>query len=257
MKLYIAFDDTDNLYTPGTGHVLEDFRTLTEKRNWGATQRITRHQLFFHPDVPYTSHNSAMCFIVETEKELLPEIEAEAVSFLKSRMSEGSDPGLCLLSEDELKDPGKLMVYGRKAKTEILSKELAYETAACCGARLSEHGGTGDGIIGALAGAALRLEGSDGRFRGRMEGLPEGCSLTASELVSHPEIDRLALLEPCEELGSITYPEALPGRIMLRDRPKTINLEGRSVFLISPLNGNSENPEIRYINWTRQELKRF
>ena len=34
---------------------------------------------------------------------------------------------------------------------------------------LSEHGGTGDGVIGALAGVGLRLSGSDGRIKGKID----------------------------------------------------------------------------------------
>ena len=198
-----------------------------------------------------------MCFILDTEKERLAEIESEAVHFIKSRSAEGSDPGLCILSENDLKDIRNLIIYGRRAKVEVLKKETAYKTASSCGARLSEHGGTGDGIIGALAGVALRIDGNDGRYRGQLEGLTEGACISCAELLEHADIDRLAILTPGAELDSIEYTKNLPENILLIDKPKTINLNGSSVFLITSICGELDQPGIQYSNWTRQELKRF
>ncbi len=51
----------------------------------------------------------------------------------------------------------------------LLTKQEAYMLANTTGVHLSENGGTGDGIVGALAGTGLRLDGNDGRFRGWLE----------------------------------------------------------------------------------------
>lgn len=256
MKLLIAFDDTDNLTSPGTGHLLEDFRTLSSERGWGPSNRISRHQLFVHPDVPYTSHNSAMCFELEIDTKfsgLVDQIEKEAVSFLLERSSEGSDPGLCILEYPTLSNKDELILFGQRAKREVLSKTEAYELARRCGVRLSEHGGTGDGIIGALAGTALRLEGLDGRFRGQLEGLDEGQLYNSEKLLDHPGIDKLAYLESSDSIENLKYHDPSLGSeiIKLIDKPKTILYQGLSLFLYR--RGYSEE----YSSWTRTELKRF
>ncbi|MBF9014149.1 MULTISPECIES: hypothetical protein [unclassified Oceanispirochaeta] len=256
MKLLIAFDDTDNLTSPGTGHILEDFRTLSSERGWGPSKRISRHQLFVHPDVPYTSHNSAMCFELEIEEDhpdLVDQIEKEAVRFLQERSAEGSDPGLCILEYHKLSNKDEFISFGQRAKGEVLSKSEAYGLAERCGIRLSEHGGTGDGIIGALAGTALRLQGMDGRFRGQLEGLEEGRAYDSKELLNHPGIDRIAILEPGAVLDHLQYHDPSESQLSVRliDKPKTILYQGESLFLLS----REETEELS--NWTRTQLKRF
>lgn len=59
----ISFDDTDNLQTLGTGHVLARFLDGLPYE----TGFITRHQLFVDERVPFTSHNSAMCATVRAD----------------------------------------------------------------------------------------------------------------------------------------------------------------------------------------------
>ncbi len=96
------------------------------------------------------------------------EIVEYVSAFLARESAPGADPGFCLV-ELPLGDEGgtKLVDYGRRAKRQVLSKKDAYALAAEIGVHLSEHGGTGQGVIGALAGAGLRLGGNDGRFKGK------------------------------------------------------------------------------------------
>jgi len=249
--LYIAFDDTDNLTSPGTGHLLEDFRTLTAEKGWGRSWRISRHQLFVHPDVPYTSHNSAMCFVLETRSERMEEIRMEAVRFLETLASEGSDPGLCILNPEILTEKERLTEFGRRAKREVLTKEEAYETARRCGAVLSEHGGTGGGVIGALAGTALRMEGMDGRFRGQLEGIDEGAHYDAGTILDHDDIEALALLEPGKNPLDAVFIDDPAVTVRIVEKPKTILLKGCAVLLLRKTGDGS------FENWTRTELKQF
>ena len=58
MNVLVAVDDTDNLGTKGTGHLAERIAQRIEANDWGRRSYITRHQLFVHPDVPYTSHGT-------------------------------------------------------------------------------------------------------------------------------------------------------------------------------------------------------
>lgn len=81
-----------------------------------------------------------------------------------------------------------------RTKTTVISKLEAYETAATHGIHLSEHGGTGQGVIGALAGAGLRLTGNDGRFNGRFR-IPSWNGIAAVKNICHSGIDVVRTLE--------------------------------------------------------------
>jgi hypothetical protein len=167
MKILISIDDTDNIESRGTGELAELLGAGITTKGWGKCGPVTRHQLLVHPDIPYTSHNSSMCFRADISADMLNAITDYCCSALAAESAPGSDPGLCVLAPQLLEEPEALMSYGRKAKTTVISKKEAYEMAAALGIHLSEHGGTGQGVIGALAGAGLRLTGNDGRFKGK------------------------------------------------------------------------------------------
>ena len=168
MRILISIDDTDNIESRGTGKVAELLSTGIASKGLGTCGPVTRHQLFVHPDIPYTSHNSSMCFPAEISENSFNAVTDYCRSALAAESAPGSDPGLCVLALGLLKEPKTLMDYGRRAKATILSKKEAYETAANLGIHLSEHGGSGQGVIGALAAAGLRLTGNDGRFKGKL-----------------------------------------------------------------------------------------
>ena len=56
MVLYIALDDTDTLDSIGTGRLAREIAEDLAREF--PVYAVTRHQLFVHPDIPYTSHNS-------------------------------------------------------------------------------------------------------------------------------------------------------------------------------------------------------
>jgi len=263
MKLLMAMDDTDNLESRGTGHLVEEFRVLIRENNWGSCDRITRHQLFVHPDVPYTSHNSTMCFILETEPVHIETIKKAAMEFLVRESAPGSDPGLAMVKIHELKNKNELIHYGYKAQREVLNKSIAYTMASHQGVHLSEHGGTGDGIIGALAGIGLRLSGNDGRFRGTLSGLVPGENATIGELMSHRDIDSIIAVDP-ETVPDEAGPAVLTAflshgvkmldlddEVFLRGKIKTIHRFHQAVFLIY------RDSEGVWTNWTKDRLKVF
>ena len=180
----ISFDDTDSIDTLGTGHVLNRFlATIPHKTGY-----ITRHQLFVHDDVPFTSHNSSMCATVSGDIALDSFIEC-AARFLETERADGSDPGLCIAEVGAITDVNALVEWGLCAKTEVLAKEDAYTIAQHCNVHLSEHGGDGQGVVGALAAVGLRLSGNDGRVRGKAEVNAE--RLTVAELIDATGFDRV------------------------------------------------------------------
>jgi hypothetical protein len=106
---------------------------------------------------------------------------------------------------DLVSDPARLIAYARSAKQSVLKKETAYALAEELGIHLSEHGGTGQGIIGALAGAGLRLYGHDGRVKGKVEVAADGAVLTVADLLERSGFAAIRAMdgqnpEPAEQI---------------------------------------------------------
>ncbi len=224
MQTFVCIDDTDSLEEKSTGKLAQAMIERIEEKGMGKCSFITRHQLYFHPAIPYTSHNSTMCFIMEHTDNVYEPLKDLAIDFLLNESAEGSDPGLCIVEMEKLKDKELLIDYGKRAKKEILTKELAYETANRLGVHLSEHGGTGDGIIGALAGVGLRLTGNDGRIRGKIKfPLPENV-LTVKDMLDNSTIDEVRSLE-----GDLISGDE---KVVLGEKIKTVFLDYKEVLLI-------------------------
>ena len=129
MKVFVCIDDTDNLESRGTGELATIMSKAVEDFGWGKCNPVTRHQLFLHPDIPYTSHNSSMCFPIDLDEQYLRPLIDYASNFLATESAEGSDPGLCVACVDQIKDLESLLTFGKRAKSEVLTKENAYELA--------------------------------------------------------------------------------------------------------------------------------
>jgi len=160
MRYLIGIDDTDNEFTRGTGFRTRDLTSLLHQNNLATVYAISRHQLFVHPDIPFTSHNSSACLDVETND--IDLVKAFSVDYLKRESAEGSDVGLCIASYDAVNE--RIMQWGHRAKIEVLVQEEAYLIAKEENIYLEGFLGTKGGIIGALAGVGLRKFGNDGRF---------------------------------------------------------------------------------------------
>jgi hypothetical protein len=225
VQILISIDDTDNIDSRGTGELASLIAEELEANGWGRCGFVTRHQLFVHPDIRYTSHNSAMCFNVELNEDSIIHVINHAAAFLARESAEGSDPGLCVAVLDRLTDPESLISFGRQAKSELLTKARAYAVARNLGVYLSEHGGSGDGVIGALAGAGLRLSGNDGRLKGQIRFAPNEEILSVARLCSRTEIDTVRTLDGITLAGSEL--------VQLGNKVKTVLLEGKSVLLVS------------------------
>jgi hypothetical protein len=162
MKIYMGFDDTDSLDCEyGTGKVARWFSSELPEgcRMWG----VVRQQLLVDDAIPYTSHNSAACLVIETSGNgsLLNELTARAATHLERHAADGSDPGMCVAAESA---PGLdgLMEFGLACTRSVVTQEDALR--ACPGIHLSGHGGSNGGIIGAAAAVGLTAAGWYGRF---------------------------------------------------------------------------------------------
>ena len=251
MNIYLCIDDTDNLESPGSGELAE----ILAKRlqNLGLVSKcsdITRHQLFVHKDIPYTSHNSSMCFSAEIDGNNLDDITQFATNFLTTASAPGSDPGLCIAANNakrEASDRQTLIDFGLKAKRYVLTKQEAYFIAQKTCVHLSEHGGTGDGVVGALAGLGLRLYGNDGRIRGWLNLGKAGQITTAKDLCIHPSVDDVV-----DDKGMV-LPE--DSKICLaEEKIKTVFLNHRRVIPVI----RSIDPTLQaWTTLTKSEVKCF
>lgn len=248
MKILVCIDDTDNLESRGTGELATILGQEIEEQGWGKVSGVTRHQLFIHEDIPYTSHNSSMCFVAELKEEYLNRFIDFAADFLVRESAEGSDPGLCVLIPERLTNQNELIAFGRKAKKAIITKADAYELAHRLGIHLSEHGGTGQGAIGALAGAALRLSGNDGRFKGKLKVKSDTDVISVREILAQTTVDVVKSLD-----GAVLEEEEL---IKLGDSLKAVLLDEKCVLPVTSI----EKPESEGVRWqtcTKQQVKRF
>jgi hypothetical protein len=247
MKVFVSIDDTDNLESVGTGHLAAGLIGQIEENGWGSGGFITRHQLYVHPDVPYTSHNSAMCFQAELHDSSLDGLIDSAASFLRQQSAPGSDPGLCIAICETLRSPSAIVDFGRRAKEQVLTKAEAYALAAKLGIHLSEHGGTGMGVIGALAGVGLRLSGNDGRIRGKLLLGDTDSIAEVASVCQRPEVASV------QSLAGETL--ATAERIVLGEKVKTVFLDNKPVLLVAPL--AIPAAQACWRTCTREELRNY
>ena len=238
MKLLICIDDTDNLDSIGTGQLLENLCADLEARGLAKGGFVTRHQLLIHEDIAYTSHNSSMCCQAETDDPA--SVTEAAKAYLQSHAAPGSDPGLCILQLRAEENYDALTAFGRRAQTEVLRKADAYAAAAQFPETLSlsEHGGTGDGVIGALAGVGLRLSGSDGRVKGKIRPRVGGEELTADRFCAEYGVEQIVTEagDALEGTAKIRFSE--PTKAVLQDHKVTlVVLRGEDCWIPRPHRG--------------------
>jgi hypothetical protein len=245
-SILVSIDDTDDMESRGTGEIAEILaQGLIDGGLATSCGRVTRHQLLIHPDIAYTSHNSSMCFPAEICEGSLEAVIAWCQRALAAESVAAADPGLCVVALDKLSEPDALVEYGRNAKQRVFAKDEAYQIAAGLGVHLSEHGGTGIGVIGALAGAGLRLSGNDGRFKGKFR-------IPSDEGVARVADARRHGADVVRTLGG--QPLADDQLLLVEEVCKLVLLGGEAVLLVAPTGNGGPAP------WAvvdRKDLKAF
>ena len=251
MKILTAIDDTDSLEISSTGELAGMVAAEVEARGWGRHSAVTRHQLLLHPDIPYTSHNSSMCFELDLEKSYLKPFIELAEAMLTRESAPGSDPGLCIAVVDDIADPGLLIDFGYRAKKHVLVKEDAYALARKLKVHLSEHGGTGQGVIGALAGVGLRLTGNDGRFQGQVRlATAEDGTASVAEIIGRTKAGLVRSLD-----GRVLADEE---RVFIGDNwLKLVLLDNKAMLLVCRDAAESSGRPLRWRVCTREELQDY
>ncbi|MGI2258537.1 DNA-binding protein [Shewanella sp. GXUN23E] len=243
-QFLICIDDTDDIGTKGTGEIAGEIGDLLMQIYGGRAGLVSRHQLYVHPDIPYTSHNSAMCFAY-TGDVVLADIRAVAANHLVAESAAAADPGLAIMALNGFSGRDELIAFGHAAKQEVKTKAQAYTLAQALGIDLTEHGGTGQGVIGALAGLGLRLEGRDGRVKGQIRlGQTDDTAvvLPVGEILAQTGLD--AVVDLCGNRLDDKESVTLLGKV------KAIVYEGEFALLVAPEAGVWRNA-------SRSELKGY
>ena len=189
MEILVCVDDTDDqTKATSTGRIADAIEArLLECGIASGSSGTTRHQLLLDERINYTSHNSSMCALLKTEESLIGLSEKTRREFEKRIIKICADticdlkaaecnPGLCVCFPEKLSNREDLVSFGIKGQNSVLTKDMAYALAENEGIHLSEHGGDGTGVIGALCGTGLRLSGFDGWFRGNIDPAKAGIS---------------------------------------------------------------------------------
>lgn len=220
----LGLDDTDILGSPGTNKLaLYLAKELAPKIS---VRMIVRHQLFFDPRVPYTSHNGSASFLVGVP-------DSMKVSDLADRMRPiiadwsplGSDPGFCIATQVTK----EIVEFAHACKSNVVSQDNAVVIAERSGVHLEIVGGTGDGIIGALAAVGLLSTRNDGRVLHLGNIADDPCSITGCHLVSSIQqrgVSHVQLVESGEyvdhgtvQLSKKLRPNLRSGKVVLYVKP--------------------------------------
>ncbi len=229
MRILIGVDDTDNLESRGTGYRARCLGERLEAEGLAHVESITRHQLLVDPRIPYTSHNSSACLVAEAASGRLDQLAGFCRDYLLRESAPGADAGLCVAAWERVDQA--VQAFGRLAKQDVLTHAAALELAQRAGIGLEGLTGTGGGVIGALAGVGLRVEGRDGRGLW-LRGLREltGICTEAQLRQAVPGLDGVESVG-----GQSVLPSA---RIDVNDWPRPILRAGRVILLVEEANGD-------------------
>lgn len=231
VDLLIGIDDTDDLRSPGTGRRARALIHELSDAGLGRPAGATRHQLLVDDRIPYTTHNSSACLAWRSPggnpDAVLAAVIELAGQFLERVCPPDADPGLAIAIPGRLgAATAALVEFGRRAKREVLRVGQARELAAASGVHLSGHGGTQDGVLGAMAAVGLHLSGNDGLF------------ITLPGLYALPPqttIDDLLSRIPLDLARDGDHRQPGPGELIeLGDWVRPVWLDGRTVLLLEP-----------------------
>ncbi|MEN8224462.1 MAG: hypothetical protein ABFS05_03795 [Bacteroidota bacterium] len=233
INVLIGIDDTDNADSRGTGFHSRQLAHQLESTGHATVKGITRHQLYVHPAIRYTSQNSSACIEMQTDN--LPLVTTLCEDYLIENNAPGSDAGLCILPEKSVND--HIIKWGITAKCEVLHMDDAIAMAREYSVYLKGFSGTHEGIIGALAATGLRAGGNDGRFIWR-KGIKELREMkpgiiNTQDLLHELQLDAVMTLEG-------ESPSA-HDKIYINDWVRPVLKENKSILIAEKIDTNDEH----------------
>lgn len=228
-RILVGIDDTDNLTSRGTGHRARGLARTLAQAGLGDIGGVTRHQLLVDDAIPYTSHNSSACVVLDPA----PGSDIGAImdccrAFLLDAAAEGSDVGLCAAPVSIAAD---VREFGRAAQTRVLKRSDAEDLAVRAGIPLEGLTGDHGGKIGALAAIGLHSTGDDGRYLW-LRGIRE----LEEETVALGELRQMTGIDVYRTLAGfeVTDPAQM---IYLGPWPRPVRDAGRATLLLEECHG--------------------
>lgn len=219
MNIIIGIDDTDNLETRGTGHHARMLGHALTDAGLFELRSVTRHQLFADKRIPFTSHNSSASLMGRCTR-TIREVIFFSKDFLIRESAFDSDAGLCVAPEDAI--TSAMILFGNRAKHEILSMEEALQLVAGTSIFLDGFLNARIGMIGSLAAVGLAKEGNDGRLLWTRNLRETTGNFTIQELLQQVDIERVVEKDLAEtdlqamiSIGEWCRPVMLGGKITL------------------------------------------
>ena len=155
----VGIDDTDILGARGTNQLARALAAAIAPDY--TCHRILRHQLLVDPAIPYTSHNgSASLTFTPRGEQTIDGLWDWIRAGMLADFIDGSDPGLAIAAVV----PAPVITFGQRCRHEVVTIADAERLASQCGLRLEALGGTGGGVIGAMAALGLCASGNHGRL---------------------------------------------------------------------------------------------
>lgn len=163
MRILLCIDDTDDkTKKTSTGKIANYIVKNIMYNKYGETIEVTKHQLLLNKEASYTTSNHSICIEADVVEEIYMEVIKDAEEIIKENMSLSSNPGICVIMADKVFNKEEIIAFGLKAKMQLIEKSEAISLGLRSGLYLKQHGGDGRGVVGALAGAALKLSMNDG-----------------------------------------------------------------------------------------------
>ncbi|HEX3011703.1 MAG TPA: hypothetical protein VHQ70_06640 [Syntrophomonadaceae bacterium] len=235
MKIILAIDDSRQIDGAKAGKTTSTIANFIEENGWGKCSIPSRHRLYPHPSTGCKKHNTARSFSADLEKKYLPGLIDYACNLVKTTGDTQSNAGLAIIIPELMENQNLLIDYAYKAKDELVSKEEALEFSGRPGIYLFELSGNGRGIIGALAGAGLRLTGNDGQFRGKLHiGTGEDYIATVREIIDNSYVQQVKNMD-FEDLNSDEC-------VRMGEKVKIVLLDHKYTLMVFPT-------EIEYPKW--------
>jgi len=218
--IYVGIDDTDTLESRGTGRLARNIAGELAKKH--KIFGVTRHQLFIHPLIPFTSHNSCAVIHAEASQNTVEEIFCTTKKLMLEDYIEGSDPGVAIAETSQI--TSATVAFGLDAKSIVVTQERAREVAKNGNIRFEGLGGNEGGVIGAIAGIGLASLKNDGRFLLKGKNRELSGTRSISEIVD-AGIDEVLTLEG----ENVT-----DGRVHIPKNATPSFIQGKAVLFVEP-----------------------
>ena len=227
IKIFVAIDDSRQLDGAKAGETASILTIFIEENGWGKCAIPSRHRLYSHPDTGCIKHNTARSFSADIGEQYLQEFLDHACKLIKTTGAPNSNAGLAVVVPELIENAEDLIDYSYRAKEELVGKAEALEFGKQPGIYLFALSGSGQGIIGALAGAGLRITGNDGQFRGKLHiGTGEDYIATVQEIVDKTYVEQVKNMD-FDNLNSDEY-------VRMGEKVKVVLLDNKYTLMVFP-----------------------